>query len=219
LKATLTLGLDEAGRGPVLGPMVLCGVLCTPTQAARLTRAGVADSKRFSGPDAHEARLALVPVIQAAVTAFHLRVVPVCDIDRYTAQGLLNALEREHAVVIIGRIGHAATRILCDGERMFAPLRDHYPHLESKNRAEDAHAAVAAASILAKVRRDELFACIARRYAPQYGRIAGGGYFNAATHRFLDDYRARTGGLPPEARRTWMRKQATQLSLLGEASP
>ena len=59
----LILGIDEAGRGPLLGPMVMACVALRPRKAAALTRAGVCDSKRFAGPDAHAQRSALVPRI------------------------------------------------------------------------------------------------------------------------------------------------------------
>jgi ribonuclease HII len=52
----LILGIDEAGRGPVLGPMVMACVAVRPRRAASLTRAGVTDSKAFAGEGAHEAR-------------------------------------------------------------------------------------------------------------------------------------------------------------------
>src|SRR5450432_3733463 len=68
---------------------------------------------------------------------------------------------------------------------------------------ESKHVAVAAASILAKVHRDELFARIVARYEPHFGPIRGGGYVNARTRAFTDAYRARFGTLPPEARTSW----------------
>ena len=53
----LILGIDEAGRGPILGPMVMACVALRPRKAAGLTRAGVCDSKKLAG---HEARLELL---------------------------------------------------------------------------------------------------------------------------------------------------------------
>jgi ribonuclease HII len=129
-------------------------------------------------------------------------VIDVAEIDRRVASHQLNRLEREYAAAIISRSA-PADRIFADGERLFAALSDDYPNLSARDRAEEHHVAVAAASVIAKVRRDELFHCIARRYEPEYGPLGGGGYDNAATHSFLRAYVDRNGRLPPEARHSW----------------
>jgi hypothetical protein len=58
---------------------------------------------------------------------------------------------------------------------------------------------------LAKVRRDELWGKIARRYTPEFGDLCarGGGYVNHATRAFLRAYIRKYRRLPPEARRSW----------------
>src|SRR6185503_13567754 len=89
------------------------------------------------------------------------------------------------------------------GKRLFGELRATFAHLEASDRGEDVHVAVAAASILAKVHRDQLFAAIAARYEDEFGPIEGGGYVNAGTRRFTSAYHKRFGTLPPEARRSW----------------
>lgn len=198
-----TLGIDEAGRGPVLGPMVLCGVCLRPGKSAALTRAGVADSKAYgASPQARTARAALAKLVVAAAESVVVRTVDVAVIDERVRRNELNMLEREVACDIIEHSA-PARRIIADGVRLFAPLVARFPSLIVRNRAEDFHVAVAAASIVAKVRRDELFDCIARRYQPAFGVITGGGYCNAATRRFLDQYFARYGYLPPETRRSF----------------
>ncbi len=209
----LTLGIDEAGRGPVLGPMVLAGVVLSPRAAASLTRAGVADSKRFAGPDAHAARSELVPKILRHAEATLLRVASVEDVDAHASRGELNALERALARQILAVIGPSATRVLCDGARLFGPLSAEHPNLRALDHGEDAHASVAAASVLAKVRRDELFACISARYRKRFGALAGAGYVNPPTLRFLEAHRQAHGRLPPEARWSW--STAAQLTLPG----
>jgi ribonuclease HII len=198
-----TLGIDEAGRGPVLGPLVMAGVCVRTRQAAGLTRAGVLDSKAFgAGDEAHARRGELDRRIRAAAESVVVRVIDVAEIDRRVRLHELNVLEREHAALIIERSA-PARRIIADGERMFRALAGRFPHLVARDRGEEHHVAVAAASIVAKVRRDELFRCIVRRYAPEFGTIGGGGYENAATHAFLRAYVGRHGRLPPEARRSW----------------
>src|SRR5690606_24674026 len=78
-----------------------------------------------------------------------------------------------------------------------------HPLLEAWNGGESRHASVAAASVIAKARRDLIFDRIRSRYAPLFGQVDGGGYCNAATRRFMRAYASRFFGLPPEARRSW----------------
>ena len=199
----LVLGIDEAGRGPALGAMVLAAVALAPAASRRLSRAGVADSKSFgTGPDAHEARTALMRLIEASAAFIAIEICDVETIDAYVARGALNVLERERAERVI-RSAPPCKRIIADGKRLFSALRLTFPHVEAIDRAEEHHVAVAAASICAKVRRDELFACIAARYAHEFGPVRGHGYVNAATRAFTRAYVRKFGRLPPEARQTW----------------
>ena len=201
----LILGIDEAGRGPILGPMVMACVALRPRKAAALTRSGVTDSKAFAGVNAHEERLRLVPKILECADHVAVMVVDVDEIDRRCRDNGLNRLEQERAAYMIERAPDAR-RIVCDGEKLFRPLQARWPQLEALDRGELKHAAVAAASIVAKVRRDELWGKICRRYAPVFGDEivgAGGGYCNAPTRAFLRAYIRRYKRLPPEARRSW----------------
>src|SRR5262245_66316420 len=61
----LTLGIDEAGRGPAIGPMVMAAVAIDSKTAASLTRKGLRDSKSFgAGDDAHAIRCELAAAIR-----------------------------------------------------------------------------------------------------------------------------------------------------------
>lgn len=202
MSAGRTAGIDEAGRGPILGPMVLGCVVLSDTAAERLAAAGVADSKHFgAGAKAHERRLALLGHIEREADHVAVCVVSVEEIDD-RSHGGLNRLEQARAAALLAA-APAAARIIADGARLFAPLRARYPQLEAVDRGESAHVAVAAASIAAKVRRDELWLEIARRYEPDFGPISGGGYLNEATRRFLRAYCARHRRIPPEGRKSW----------------
>ncbi len=198
-------GIDEAGRGPILGPMVLALVGLTPAQARALSVRGVLDSKRFgASAKARTARAELAAEIAARATVCLHRCVETHTIDAYTARGELNVLEREVAHTLLSQAGaEPGAAITCDGARLFGPLRAHYPCLQALDRAEDKSVAVAAASIVAKHHRDRAMADIAARYAPEFGKIEGGGYINPATTRFLLAYRDKHGDLPPETRRSW----------------
>lgn len=198
-----TLGIDEAGRGPSVGPMVMAAVALDSRSAAALTRAGLCDSKSYgAGDDAHAIRCELAVLIRRRARFVQLIEVEHTEIDQRVSRNELNVLERELAIKLIGEAPEV-DRIIADGKRMFAALGQRYPHFESHDRAEERHASVAAASVIAKVARDERFAQIRARYETEVGPITGGGYANAATRRWLRAYAERYGRLPDEARLTW----------------
>ena len=198
-----TLGIDEAGRGPVLGPMVMAAVCLDTTGARVLTRAGLRDSKAYgAGDKAHALRAALAAKVRERAVHFEVRVVDVAEIDRRVRRKELNVLEREVAESLIQRAPRV-DRIVADGKNLFRPLATRFPKLVAWDKAESRHASVAAASVLAKQRRDEIFARICQRYGPLFGEVRGGGYVNERTREFLRAYARRYRGLPPEARRSW----------------
>jgi ribonuclease HII len=207
------LGIDEAGRGPVLGPMVVAGVVLKPQSASALTRRGVVDSKSFgAGEDARRERSELALHIRRLAADVQVEVFDHVEVDRFAEQGRLNELERRAAKAIIDRCP-SVKRIVADGVKVFGLLRHRYPHLEAHDFGETYHVAVAAASIVAKDLRDHLFEAIALRYDSEFGPIRGGGYVNAATADFLRRYHARYRCLPEETRRSWGWK------VLGELEP
>lgn len=197
------LGIDEAGRGPVIGPLVVAGVVLKPQAAAALTRRGVVDSKTYGvGEAARAVRRGLAVHIRRLAEDVRIEVFEHDEVDRYASHGLLNELERLAAETIIaGTV--PVKRIVADGRRVFGLLRQRFRHLEAHDFGERHHVAVAAASIVAKDRRDALFDAIASRYVEEFGPIRGGGYVNGATADFLRRYHARYQCLPAETRRSW----------------
>jgi ribonuclease HII len=201
--SNLVLGIDEAGRGPALGPMVLAAVALDEKAAGLLASQGVRDSKAFgSSMRARKTRAMLKKSVEELASWVGLEVCDVETIDEYVSRHALNLLERERAVRLIER-APACGRIVADGHGLFSPLATRYPHLEARDRGESAHTAVAAASICAKATRDALFEEIARRYEADFGPLRGGGYVNPQTHAFVAEYVRRHGHLPPEARASW----------------
>jgi len=207
----LTLGIDEAGRGPSVGPMVMAAVALDSRTAAVLTRAGLCDSKTYgAGEEAHAIRCDLDRQIRARAKFVTTIEVPHTQIDERVSRGELNVLEREVATLMIEKaqldlaaIALSIDKIIADGKRMFAPLCQRFERFESHDRAEERHAAVAAASVVAKVIRDDRFNCIKQQYETELGPIMGGGYANAATRRWLRAYVERHGKLPAECRLSW----------------
>ena len=98
----LTLGIDEAGRGPSIGPMVMAAVALDSKPAAALTRKGLRDSKAYgAGDDAHAIRCELAAEIRARAMFVATIEVEHTEIDERVCRGELNVLERELATQLI----------------------------------------------------------------------------------------------------------------------
>lgn len=203
MSALLTLGVDEAGRGAVLGPLVLAACGLTPDQEASLRQAGVTDSKGFGPPaKAQVVRRALAALIRQRATWCAVVLASPGRVDASVRKGRLNALERELAGELLAGAPQGC-RVVLDGQRVFGPLCRRVPGAVAMDKADQREISVAAASILAKTTRDDCFAEIRARYEPGLGPIRGEGYPNRATARFLEAYVDRHGEIPPEMRRSW----------------
>ena len=205
-------GIDEAGRGPVIGPLVLCGVWLTARAEHALATLGVQDSKAFgAGARARARREELARQIRGEASHVALLVAEAAEVDRRVFHGQLNCMEQELARAMLD-CGPAARRIVADGARLFGPLRGEYAGFEARNRADSTCVAVAAASIVAKVERDRRVREILSPLEALLGQpITGGGYANKGTEAFLRAYVARFGVLPGELRRSWSWKVLDEL--------
>ena len=161
----LTAGVDEAGRGPLAGPVVAAAVILDPARPIP----GLDDSKRLSP----QRREALDAEIRARAAGWAIARV---DVDVIDAINILEAtmLAMREAVA---RLDPAPERVLVDGNRC--------PDLPCPARAvvrgDAGVAAIGAASILAKVARDREMVEMDRRY-PGYGFARHKGYGTRA-HR------------------------------------
>ena len=164
-------GVDEAGRGPLAGPVAAAAVCFPP--GARIPR--VFDSKQLSETERREMREAIlaVPGVQYAV-AFGA----VEDIDRWN---ILQTNDRAMyaAVLKLERVDF----LLIDGRPV--------PHMPYPSRAvvggDAKSASIAAASILAKTARDDVMIELDRLY-PEYGFAENKGYGTAAHLEALRKY-------------------------------
>ncbi len=202
-RAKIVLGIDEAGRGPVIGPLVLCGVWVRPSRRKVLLELGVRDSKAFgSSRRAQQRRAQLALQIRELSTCVVLLTVEAGEVDRRARIGELNVLERELAAAVI-EAGPEAGKIIADGRRLFGSLTDTYPQLKAMDKADALAPEVAAASIVAKTERDLRFQEIVAAWSAAEGPVGGGGYPNKATEAYLRAYFARHGRLPGEVRQSW----------------
>jgi ribonuclease HII len=183
--------------------MVMACVALDSRGAALLTRRGVRDSKMYgASAAARQTRAELAALVREVAVHVSVDVIDVDVIDRRVWKNELEVLEREVAAMLLDR-APPAHRVIADGERRVGALTAQYANLVAWNKAESRHASVAAASVVAKHRRDDIFERICGRYRPLFGEVRGGGYGNEATRRFLRAYAGRFGRLPPEARRSW----------------
>jgi ribonuclease HII len=182
--ARLLVGVDEAGRGPLAGPVVAAAVVF-PIDAD--PPAGLRDSKTLSARQ----RVALLPLIRAHALACGVGAASVREIDRLnirvaTALAMSRAVRRAcralDAIVVAALAPRPEFEILLDGLRMKELGYAHDAMVDG-----DAHCVtIAAAGIVAKETRDTLMRALARRY-PVYGWISNSGY---GTARHLEALRA-----------------------------
>jgi ribonuclease HII len=145
-------GLDEAGRGPLAGPVVAAAVVLGPGMRI----AGVDDSKRLTPEEREE----LYPVIHARAVAVGVGVVDAETIDRVN---ILQATRRAMGLAL-GSLGVEPELVLTD----FVALDGLRCPQRNLVNGDQRSATVAAASIIAKVTRDRMMAEADREY-PQYG--------------------------------------------------
>lgn len=159
----LAAGVDEAGRGPLAGPVVAAAVILDPRQGI----AGLADSKKLTA----RRREQLFDQIQDKALCCAIGQASVEEIDRLNIlQATLLAMQRAVAGLRL-----VPARVLVDGNRL-----PRLPMLAEAIIGGDAKVpAISAASILAKVHRDRWCEQIDAEY-PQYGFAAHKGYGTAA---------------------------------------
>ncbi|MEL0611740.1 ribonuclease HII [Marinomonas arenicola] len=178
----LLAGADEAGRGPLAGEVVAAAVILDPNKPI----AGLADSKKLT----EKKREALFVEIQEKALAYAVASASIEEIDQ------LNIL---HASMLamsraVNQLSVRAEHVLIDGNRV---PKDLPCPAEAVVKGDARHAAISAASILAKVTRDRDIVKMAAQY-PQYGFEKHKGYPTAQHLAALELY-----GITPIHRRTF----------------
>jgi ribonuclease HII len=164
-RAVLCAGVDEAGRGPLAGPVVAAAVILDPSRPIE----GLADSKRLSAPRREQ----LARRIRADSLACAVALASPREIDELNVlQASLTAMQRAVAALAI-----APFQVQVDGPYLPAGFADRYL-AEAVIGGDRSVAAISAASILAKVCRDRLMRWWHRRH-PEYGFDRHKGYASA----------------------------------------
>jgi len=192
------LGIDEAGRGPVIGPLIVAGVMIE--EGSELSLGAVKDSKLLS----HGKRMLLDKQIRENSDAWVIEVSPK-EIDETLESDSLNLnwLEAQKQADIINELKPDVAIIDCPSPNCPAYeryLRNLLINKEIKliveHKADFNYPVCSAASILAKVRREEAMDEIKKKY----GETGPGYPANAVTQKFVKE---NWNKYPEIFRRTW----------------
>jgi len=203
-------GVDEAGRGAVIGPLVVAGVSLSRSSEQVLKKMGVKDSKLLS-PSRREKLAAAIE--KTAKDILIIKVGP-CKIDNYRNQGInLNRVEAMKFAEILSFL---------DPEKGFVDSPDVKPdrlkaqlikmigkdmRLAVEHKADHKYPVVSAASIIAKVARDEEIEEIKKKY----GDVGPGYPSNEITMKWMRDWLEHNKDYPEGiVRKTWMTTKTVQ---------
>lgn len=181
---TAICGVDEAGRGPLAGPVCAAAVLLPDN----LIIPGLNDSKKLTEKKRNE----LFPIIKELAIAYGIAFATEAEIDELNIlQATFLAMQRA-----IDQLNGKAHFALIDGNRE----KDFGLPVMTVVKGDARSANIAAASILAKVTRDRCMEELAMKY-PQYGFEVHKGYGTKAHYAALEQY-----GASPVHRMTFLRK-------------
>ncbi len=195
----MIVGVDEAGRGPVIGPLVVAGVAVESD--VELRHMNVRDSKKLSP----ERREALAPEIEK-VSTYEVVVIPAERIDIMRSEMSLNDFEAKLFAEVIDKLRpetayvDAADVDEIEFKRCVRKELAFDVEIVSQHNADELFPVVSAASILAKVCRDREM----RTIEDEVGMHIGSGYASDAdTIAFLETWIRTHGSLPPHTRASW----------------
>jgi len=199
----LICGIDEAGRGPVIGPMVLCGICFTSSSLNFLSDIGVKDSKKLTPKKRSE----LAKILKEKCVSYKVIVVSAQEIDERVEKKItMNKLEELKMAEIINKLKPSIIYIdAADvNEERFGKsihkLLNYKPQkVISKHKADAIYPIVSAGSIIAKDKRDTLIIELQHKY----GNLGSGYPSDIITINFLRNWIKQNKEVPPFVRKSW----------------
>ena len=209
--STLILGIDDAGRGPVIGPMILSGCLLTKETERELKKLGVKDSKDLT----EKRREFLAKIIREKADTFEILIITPNEIDESLNNGTnLNQLEAIKMAEIINKINKKSSKLKIIIDCPSVSINKWLDYLKTKiknlsnleiiceHKADVNHVSVSAASILAKSTREKEMDDLKKKY----GEEIGSGYpSDPFTCKFLEMYaeKYKKKGIFRQTWKTW----------------
>ncbi|MGI0088173.1 MAG: ribonuclease HII [Nitrosotalea sp.] len=195
----LVCGVDDAGRGSVIGPLVIAGICVERNKIKQLSNIGVKDSKQLSP----RARENLYKKILAIVDDYYVARIPPHVIDQSVKKNELNKLEGKYMAKVISRLKPDSSYVdSCDvNPKRFGLLISKLAKtkkVHSSHHADAKFPVVSAASIIAKVNRDRAIEKIKKNFN------VGSGYpSDSKTMNFIKDAINLNGTTPKFVRKSW----------------
>jgi len=198
-------GVDDAGRGSIIGPLVIAGVLLDDKDLPKLVGLGVKDSKLLSP----RRREKLAAEIKELALKYHVAMLSPAEIDRVVETGKklhkLNRLEAQTMAKVITILKPDvayvdASDVLADRfKQHIAENLSFKVQIISEHKADARYPIVSAASILAKVERDKAIFELQEKH----GNIGCGYPSDPSTIKFLEGWIRKFGSYPDFVRRSW----------------
>lgn len=212
----LTIGIDDAGKGPVIGPMIIGGVLINEEQEQRLKKDGIKDSKLIL----HESRIKLSKLIKENSIASKTIIIEPSEIDSAVeSKDNLNTLEARKMAEAINHLNTSnlhdkQIKVIVDCPSVntkswrsklmsFIKNKDNLTII-CEHKADFNYVSVGAASILAKVIREEEVAKLKKQFI-NYGDLGSGYPADPITKDFLKKHgkALEKSGIFRKSWRTW----------------
>ena len=192
-------GIDDAGRGSMLGPLVIAGISLDKKNIKKLSKLGVKDSKKLSSCS----REILYKKIIEVVDSYFITKIPPRSIDASVKKHCLNNLEAKYMAKVVLKLNADTSYVdSCDvNPKRFgneiSKLSDNHK-IRSYHHADSRFVVVSAASILAKVTRDKAIVRLNKKYE------LGSGYpSDSKTVNFLRKYFEKNQVMPVFVRKSW----------------
>jgi ribonuclease HII len=201
----LISGVDEAGRGSVIGPLAIAGVSLDEKDLPKLVNLGVKDSKLLFP----QKRETLAVQIRGLALKWHIVLLSPTEIDRVVESKRklhkLNRLEAQTMAKVIAVLKPDivyvdASDILADRfAEHIAENLSFSPKIISEHKADIKYPIVSAASIIAKVERDKVISQLQKKH----GNMGCGYPSDSNTIKFLEDWIRNFGSYPDFVRKSW----------------
>jgi ribonuclease HII len=201
----LIAGVDEAGRGPVLGPLVVAGVMFDEKDLPKLEELGVKDSKRLSS----QKREALYPQIKELAIIYHTVWLSPAEIDRVVESKRrlhkLNRLEAQAMAKVVTVLKPDTVYVDASDiipERFAEHIAENLaftPQIVCEHKADANYPIVSAASIIAKVERDRAILKLQQKH----GNMGSVYPSDPNTTKFLKNWIKKFGDYPDFVRKSW----------------